>query len=96
MRSSLVGITRCVTWRPCVEAIIVLISQIMEKTEGNIVTELLGGLWEVWGEMWSAIIDVLPKVISFILWVLLAIIVLPCVFVAGEIFPMWVKWGEEM
>jgi hypothetical protein len=68
----------------------------MEKTEGNIVTELLGGLWEVWGEMWSAIIDVLPKVISFILWVLLAIIVLPCVFVAGEIFPMWVKWGEEM
>ena len=67
-----------------------------EGSGGNIVTELFSALWEVWKEMWAVSIEVLPKVISFVLWVLLAIVVLPCVYIAGVIYPMWVEWGEEM
>ena len=47
------------------------------------------------GDMFAAMIGVLPKVIHFVLWVLSAIIILPCVFVAGNIYPAWIKWGEE-
>jgi hypothetical protein len=47
------------------------------------------------GEMIGAFFAVLPKVIHFILWVLTAIIILPCVFVAGEIYPKWVEWGSD-
>ncbi len=47
------------------------------------------------GDMFAAVIGVLPKVIHFVLWVISAIIILPCVFVAGNIYPAWVKWGEE-
>ena len=68
----------------------------MDESGGNILTEILGSLLAVWGEMWSAFIEILPKVISFILCVLTAIVVLPCVFVAGEIYPKWVEWGEGM
>lgn len=39
--------------------------------------------------------DVIKKIFHFSLWVLLAVIVLPCVFVAGNIYPMWVEWGED-
>jgi hypothetical protein len=35
------------------------------------------------------------KAIHFVLWVLLGIVVLPCVFIAGNIFPKWSEWGEE-
>ncbi len=47
------------------------------------------------GDMFAAVIGVLPKVIHFVLWVISAIIILPCVFVAGNIYPAWVKWDEE-
>jgi len=47
------------------------------------------------GDMLVAFFRVLPTVIKFVLWVLSAIIILPCVFVAGTIYPNWVKWGED-
>ena len=34
------------------------------------------------------------KGISFIIWLVLGILILPCVFVAGHIYPMWAEWGE--
>lgn len=52
-------------------------------------------LWNLTTEMIGAFFAVLPKIISFILWVLLAIIVLPSVFIAGNIYPTWVEWGED-
>ena len=53
-------------------------------------------LWNVWCEMWNKLIEVLPRAILFILWILVAIIVLPCVFVSGVIYPKWVDWGENL
>jgi hypothetical protein len=35
------------------------------------------------------------KVIHVTLWAASAVIVLPCVFVAGVIYPKWVEWGED-
>jgi hypothetical protein len=52
-------------------------------------------LFSVWKEMLSAFWAVLPKVISVCLWVLTAILILPCVFIANNIYPSWVKWGED-
>lgn len=51
-------------------------------------------LFNVWKDMMSAFFGILPKIISVFLWVLVAIIVLPCVFIAGHIYPKWVDWGE--
>jgi len=61
-------------------------------TIGNIFSTL----WDVWKEMFKALMEVLPRLISFILWVIVAIIVLPCVFIAGNIYPAWVDWGKEI
>ncbi len=62
----------------------------MEQFE-NAITEILGLIWE----MISAIGSAIPAVLKFLVWVLLAIIVLPCVFVAGHIYPWWVEFGED-
>ncbi|MCX6715497.1 MAG: hypothetical protein NT077_00585 [Candidatus Taylorbacteria bacterium] len=56
---------------------------------------VFGALFSLFGEMIAAFFAVLPKIISFILWVLVAIVVLPCVFVAGNIYPKWADWGEN-
>jgi hypothetical protein len=34
------------------------------------------------------------KAVSVTLWAATAVIILPCVFVAGTIYPKWVEWGE--
>ncbi len=49
---------------------------------------------DVWKEMLSALWEVLPTAILFCLWLLSAIIILPCVYVASIIYPKWVEWGE--
>lgn len=36
-----------------------------------------------------------PKIINFALWVFAGVFVLPCVFMAGVIYPLWEKWGED-
>lgn len=64
------------------------------ESSPSVIGQLLTGLWDVWAEMFSAFMDVLPKAISFVLWLLSAVVILPCVFVAGTIYPAWEKWGE--
>lgn len=49
----------------------------------------------LWKEILSSFFSVLPLVISFIFWVICAFIILPCVFVAGTLYPKWVEWGEK-
>jgi hypothetical protein len=61
---------------------------------GTAIAELLSGLFNVWKEMLSVIFAFIPKAISFVLWIIVGIIVLPCVFIAGNIFPLWSDWGE--
>ncbi|MEK7641586.1 MAG: hypothetical protein AAB365_01170 [Patescibacteria group bacterium] len=62
---------------------------------GETISELFSALWEVWKEMFSALFGFLPKILGFILWALLGVIVLPCMFIAGTIYPKWVEWGED-
>ncbi len=39
-------------------------------------------------------IDDIKKGLHFVAWVISAAFILPCVFVAGVIYPKWEKWGE--
>jgi len=58
--------------------------------------EIFSKLFDVWKEMFSTIWEILPRALSFFFWVLVAIVILPCVFVAGNIYPKWVEWGEGL
>lgn len=62
----------------------------MEALEAEI-----GHVFKVFSEMFSAFFGVLPKVFSLCMWVLTAVFVLPCVYVAAHIYPKWVEWGEN-
>lgn len=62
---------------------------------GGVIEMMFTALWDLVSEMLGAFFKVFPKIIKFIIWVIAAIIILPCVFVAGEIYPKWVEWGEE-
>ena len=66
----------------------------MEEKPG-IVGEFFGLFIDLIKEMWEAFIGVAPKAISFFFWILAAVFILPCVFVAGTIYPKWEKWGED-
>ena len=57
--------------------------------------ELFGEIAKVWAEMLGAFFAILPKLLKFVFWVISAVVILPCVFVAGNIYPAWVKWGED-
>ena len=61
----------------------------------EIISDLFSGLWEVWSEMFSGIMEILPKILFFCLWVVTAAVVLPAVFIAGNLYPLWVEWGED-
>ena len=52
-------------------------------------------VFEMLKEVVSGVFSVLSKGILFLIWALLALIILPCVFVAGHIYPIWAEWGEE-
>ncbi len=66
-----------------------------EGGSSNLFETVVGGIFTAIGHILGAFFMALPKIISFILWVVVAIIVLPCVFVAGNIYPKWEKWGSE-
>jgi hypothetical protein len=56
---------------------------------------IVGEVFDVLAGMLSALWDALPKFLSFVLWVAAAFFILPCVFIAGTIYPVWVDWGED-
>jgi hypothetical protein len=56
---------------------------------------LFGAIWEVWKEMASAFFGMIPTAMHFLLWVISGIIILPCVFIAGNLYPKWMEWGED-
>lgn len=35
------------------------------------------------------------KIVHFSLWVIGAVFILPCVFIATTMYPKWEKWGGE-
>ncbi|MBU6232231.1 hypothetical protein KGP36_06350 [Patescibacteria group bacterium] len=60
------------------------------------IESIFNGLWETWTEMFGILMELLPKLISLVLWALSAVIILPCVFVAGVLYPKWTEWGEHL
>ena len=64
---------------------------------GEALSEMLAGLWEAGMEILAAIYEFLTETfIPFAFWTLIGILVLPCVYVAGNIYPQWVEWGENL
>ena len=57
-------------------------------------TEFVSMTTTIFKEVFLALWKVISKGSMFLLWALLALIILPCVFVAGHIYPLWVEWGE--
>jgi len=57
--------------------------------------EFLKSFVNIWVEIFFAILSVLPKFIKLFIWFILALVILPCVFVAGTVYPAWEKWGED-
>ena len=62
----------------------------MEEFEHGI-AEILKAVWD----MISSLLAAVPTILKFIFWAVSAVFILPCVFVAGHLYPMWVEWGEE-
>jgi len=62
----------------------------------EVVTTIAKGLWEVWAEMFGALMGALPRLLSLVLWILCGIFIVPCVYVAGNIYPAWMDWGGEL
>jgi hypothetical protein len=80
----------------CQQLKLLLVYLFMESEGGsNIIGDLFSGLFAVWAEMWGAFIGIAPKVFKFVIWILCGIIILPCVFIAGNIYPKWAEWGEK-
>lgn len=62
----------------------------------EMIEQMASSLWDVWSEMWNMLMEVLPRAFYFILWILSAIFILPCVFVAGVLYPKWLDWSENL
>jgi hypothetical protein len=62
----------------------------------TLVLEMFQGLFKTWQDMFALVMELLPKFIILILWIIAGIIVLPCVFVAGTFYPKWTEWGEKL
>ena len=70
----------------------------MAESEGGgdgLIATIFGTIFGLITEMIGAFFAILPKVLKFVFWILSAIIILPCVWVAGNIYPTWVEWGED-
>jgi len=65
-----------------------------DKPENPLVA-MIEGIFKTLGEILLGILSVIPKILSFVLWVLCAIIILPCVFIANNLYPLWITWGED-
>lgn len=66
-----------------------------EPSAPNPFFEVFETIFKFTWEVIVALVSVIPRILSFILWCLAGVIVLPCVFVAGTIYPKWTEWGEN-
>ena len=62
---------------------------------GAFIETVFTTFFELIKEMFEAFFSILPKVISFSLWAIAALFILPCVFVANVMYPKWTEWGED-
>ena len=67
----------------------------MAESLGEALKALFSTLWTVWAEMASIAWNIMGKILIFFLWALSGVIILPCVFIAGTLYPKWMEWGED-
>ncbi len=60
------------------------------------ILELLKSFWALTAGLIGSLLALIPKAVILSLWVACGIIVLPCVYVAGILYPKWVDWGEKL
>jgi len=65
------------------------------ESSPSVIGEIFSELFKIWGAMVGHLVDIAPKVFSFSLWALSALIILPAVFIAGNLYPLWEEWGED-
>jgi hypothetical protein len=46
--------------------------------------------------MFDAVWEFIPGIFSLVLWIICGIIILPCVYVSGVLYPLWTEWGDKM
>jgi len=59
-------------------------------------SELGKHLWEIWTEMFKILFEFLLKAVVVLLWILCGVIILPCAFIAGNLYPKWTEWGDKL
>lgn len=58
---------------------------------------------EVISEIVSSVIELIQetmglsiKFVNVLFWAIAGALILPCVFIAGNVYPMWEKWAENL
>lgn len=57
--------------------------------------EIVKGLFDMSKEIWMALYPMAKTAIMFTLWVLAAVLIIPCVYVSNSFYPVWEKWSEK-
>lgn len=58
----------------------------------EVINEIIGGITELLSQTFGFSI----KFLNVLFWAIAGALILPCVFVAGNIYPMWEKWAEKI
>lgn len=61
-----------------------------------LIEEVFGMVIDGISLLFSEGIPFLWKFLNIILWAMAGVILLPMVFVSGNIYPMWEKWAENL
>ncbi len=60
------------------------------------IESFLSPFWAILTFIYERLKEFVPMALRFMLWVICGILVLPCIYVAGNLYPRWVEWGEKM
>lgn len=52
-------------------------------------------IFEAWIELLGFLFVIFGKLLHFGIWAIAGALILPCVFVAGTLYPKWEKWGDN-
>ena len=59
------------------------------------ITEIGTVLKGILKEIWSFLAEMIPRAIKFLIWLFAGMIILPCMYVAGHLYPKWMDWGDN-
>lgn len=65
-------------------------------TFNELIGEIFSHTLELAGIAIGAIFENGAKLFQFLCWVIAGVVIVPCLFISGTIYPMWEKWGENI